>query len=130
MRVEIAKTLPRGTGRLTIAFLGETSDPAASVNVSVRQHLREACRTAGFRGREKEVAGTRTESGSWTLVGLGHLPLPQGKLRRVVRQSIRAALRGGRRDLTLVFDVGIPDATLRMLVREVSQADYFFDRYK
>src|SRR5262249_49752347 len=39
-------------------------------------------------------------------------------------------LRGGRRDLTLVFDVGIPDATLRMLVREVSQADYFFDRYK
>jgi leucyl aminopeptidase len=85
---------------------------------------------AGFRGREKEIAGTRTLSGSWTLVGLGRPPIPAGKLRRAVRQSIRAALRGGRDALTLVFGEGIAPESMRMLLREIAQADYFFERYK
>jgi len=85
---------------------------------------------AGFRGREKEVSGTRTGSGTWTLVGLGRPPLPKGKLRRAVRHSIRMALRSGREALTLVFGDGISEGTMRMLVHDIAQADYFFDRYK
>jgi leucyl aminopeptidase len=130
MRVEVRDTLPRSRGRLTIAFLPEGSDPAAAAAASVRRALREACRSAGFRGREKEIAGTRTPSGAWTLVGLGRPPVSAGKLRRAVRQAIRSALRGGREELTLVFGEGIAPESLRMLVREIAQADYFFERYK
>jgi len=130
MRVEVRDTLPRSRGRLTIAFLPEGSDPAAAAAASVRRVLREACRLAGFRGREKEIAGTRTSSGAWTLVGLGRPPISAGKLRRAVRQAIRVALRGGRDELTLVFGEGIAPESLRMLVREIAQADYFFERYK
>ncbi|HTD53083.1 MAG TPA: M17 family peptidase N-terminal domain-containing protein, partial [Thermoanaerobaculia bacterium] len=128
--MEVRDTLPRSHGRLTIAFLPEGTDPAASAAASARPALREACRMAGFRGREKEVAGTRTPSGAFALVGLGRPPYPAGKMRRAVRHSIRAALLGGRDALTLVFGEGISPESLRMLVREIAQADYSFERYK
>ncbi len=130
MRVKVQGSKPPVRGRVAIGFFHESSDPSESAPPAVKDSLRQACRAAAFGGREKEVVGTLTGAGGWTLVGLGKSPATPGKLRGAVRQAVRAALRSGRSRLTLAFGEGVSEGALRMLVREIAQADYFFDRYK
>ena len=127
MQVEIVDAPPRGRN-LSVAFLHEGRDPAARAAASVRRPLREACRASGFRGREKESTGS--SASGWALVGLGKSPAPLSTLRRVLRRSVRDALKHGSGRLVLAFDAGVSERNLRVLVREAAQADYRFDRYK
>ena len=127
MQVEILRALPRRRS-LSIAFLHEARDPAAQAPRAVREELREACRATGFRGREKEVAGSA--SGGWALIGLGKAPAAIPVLRRALRRAARDAAKRARGDLLLVFDAGTAERELRAAVREAAQLDYRFDRYK
>lgn len=92
--------------------------------------MREACRAVGFQGKEKEIAGVLTSGGGWVLVGLGKAPAPIGRLRRALRRAVRHALRGSSRRLLLAFGQGIGEQALRVLLRQLAQADYAFERYK
>jgi leucyl aminopeptidase len=130
MRVKIQEARPATRGRLAVAFLHEAAEPSAAAPLAVREAIRRASRAAGFRGREKEVAAALAGAGGWMLVGLGKAPAVAGKLRRAVRHAVRAALRVGHRELTLAFGDGISRSSMRMLIREIAQADYSFDRYK
>ncbi len=130
MRVHVRASRPAARGRTAIGFFHESADPSGDAPRAVRDEIRKACRAGGFRGRDKETVGALTAAGGWTLVGLGKSPATPGKLRHAVRQSIRAALRSGRNAFTLAFGEGISEGSMRMLLREVAQADYFFDRYK
>ncbi len=127
MYVEIVEAPPRGRN-LSVAFLHEGRDPGARAAGSVREALREVCRASGFRGREKESAGSA--SAGWALVGVGKAPASLATLRRALRRSVRDALRHGPGRLLLAFDSGVGERELRALVREAAQADYRFDRYK
>ena len=130
MRIQVRKNRPAARGRTAIGFFHESRDPSGDAPRPIRGEIRQAVRAGGFRGRDKETTGTLTGSGGWTLVGLGKIPATPGKLRRAVRQSIRAALRAGRSRFTLAFGAGISEESMRMLLREIAQADYLFDRYK
>ena len=129
MRLDIRDTPPRGK-RLSIAFLHEGGDPSSGAPESVRDTVREACRAAGFRGRDKESAGALTAGGGWLLVGLGKETAPFGKLRRALRQTLRGALEHAPRRFLFALGRGIGDRRARAIVRELAQADYRFDRYK
>jgi leucyl aminopeptidase len=127
MQVEIARSLPRRRS-LSIAFLHEARDPAAQAPEAAREELRAVCRATGFRGREKEVAGSA--AGGWALVGLGKAPASIPSIRRALRRAARDAMRRGKGDLFLAFGAGTDERTLRAAVREAAQLDYRFDRYK
>ncbi len=92
--------------------------------------MQEACRAAGFQGKEKETSGALTSGGGWVLVGLGKAPASLWKLRRALRRAVRQAMRGSHRRLVLAFGGGTTERTLRVLLRQLAQADYVFDRYK
>jgi len=130
MRVQVRGSRPAARGRTAIGFFHESKDPSRDAPRAVRDGIRQACRAGAFLGRDKETVGTLAGGGGWTLVGLGRPPATPGRLRRAVRQSIRAALRAGRNRFTLAFGEGVSEPAMRMLLREVAQADYFFDRYK
>ena len=132
MRLEVRNTAPAPRGKsLRIAFLHEAADPSAGAPAAVRAQVREACRASGFRGREKETAGTLTAGGGgWVLVGLGPAGTPLGKVRRALRQALRDALRQPGRGLLLAFGQGLGAGEMRALLREVAQGDYRFRRYK
>jgi leucyl aminopeptidase len=130
MELEVSDRPPRSPRRLGLAFLFESGNPAGGAPRSVRASIAEACRAVSFLGREKEVAGAVTRGGGWTLVGLGGKPALLGKLRRALRRSLHDALRRSHRHLLVAFGEGIGPRALRMLLRELAQADYRFDRYK
>lgn len=128
MQIEIVGKKPRGRFRGVI-FLHEANDPSAGAPESLRAEIARACRATGFRGKEKEVAGSLQEGG-WSLVGLGRAPASIATLRRAIRRAVRDASKhaGGR--LLLAFDARLSSREARAVVREASQADYRFERYK
>ncbi len=129
MKVEITESVPRGRFQ-SIAFLHEAKDPAARAPECVREALAAACRASGFRGRDREVAGARTEKGGWVLVGLGRGPATVPTLRRALRRAVRDAGKHDPDRLLLAFDNGVDARVMRILIREAAQADYQFEQYK
>jgi leucyl aminopeptidase len=127
MQVEILRSLPRRRS-LSLAFLHEGRDPAARAPEAVRAELQAACKSTGFRGREKEVAGSA--AGGWALVGLGKAPAAIPVIRRALRRAARDAAKKSKGELLLVFDALTGGRELRAAVREAAQLDYRFDRYK
>src|SRR5215470_5360937 len=103
MKLEVASSPARGAWSRRIAFLHEAADPGKGGPAAVRAELSRACRSAGFRGLERETAG----EGGWTLVGLGPAPTPLSKLRRVVRRSLKDALRHAAGRVLVAFDAGV-----------------------
>ncbi|HSS44136.1 MAG TPA: leucyl aminopeptidase [Thermoanaerobaculia bacterium] len=130
MELEVADRPPRSPRHLGLAFLFESRNPGDGAPRSVRTSVTEACRAVSFRGREREVAGAVTPRGGWTLVGLGGKPPLLGKLRRALRRNLRDAIRRSPRHLLVAFGEGIGPRAMRLLLRELAQADYRFDRYK
>lgn len=130
MQLEVRDRPPRSPRHFGLAFFFESRNPDAGAPRSVRASIAEACRAVSFRGREKEVAGAVTPRGGWTLVGLGGKPALLGKLRRAVRRALHDAIRRSHRHLLVAFGAGIGPRAMRMLLRELAQADYRFDRYK
>ena len=102
------------------------ADPWKGAPAAVRAELREACRAAGFGGRDKEVSGDK----GWTLVGLGKAPIAFPKLRRLVRRAIRDAARHKKGRVLAAFDRGVDAAAFRALLPQLAAADYAFERYK
>ena len=129
MQIMIAGKPPRGRFH-RIAFLHEAKDPSAAAPAPLRRELARACRSTGFRGREKEVAGALSREGGWVLVGLGKPPASVSTLRRAIRRAVRDAAKHGAGRLMLVFDERLPERQARSAVREIAQSDYRFDRYK
>jgi len=141
MRVEIVGDPPRGTYR-GVAFLLEGKEgkggregkggASAGAPDSIRGEIARACKATGFRGREKEVAGALQDDGGWTLVGLGRSPASIATIRRALRRAVRDASRRGNESgrLLLAFDRRLGEREVRAIVREASQVDYRFDRYK
>ena len=129
MRLQVRDAPPPGKS-LSIAFLHEAADPSSGAPDSVRAAVGNACRAAGFRGREKESSGALTVRGGWLLVGLGKPSAPFGKLRRALRRTLRAALQQSPRRLLFALGRGIGERRVRAILRELAQADYRFDRYK
>ena len=130
MRLEVRDSAPKSLRDLRVAFLHQGADPSAGAPAAVRGELREACRAASFRGRNKEIAGALTSRGGWVLVGLGPAGRPLGDLRRALRRALRDALRLPGRGLLLAFGEGIGAPAMRALIREIAQGDYRFHRYK
>src|SRR5262249_28827607 len=131
MRLTIQDQSPSPTGRrLSVAFLHEGKDPAASAPPAVREELRQACRASGFGGRDKEVAGALTERGGWVLVGLDPAGTPPGEVRRALRRAIKDGRRQAGRALRRAFGDGIAPARMRAVLREIAQGDSRFQRYK
>ena len=130
MDIRVSTSPGRRTGRLRIAFLHESTDPAAGLAEPFREAVRAACRQTGFRGRWRETAGAGSGDDSWMLVGLGRAPASLARLRRAVRSSVRDRLRFSPGRLVLAFGGGLPEGTLRALLPFLAQADYTFERYK
>lgn len=129
MKVEISESVPRGRFQ-SIAFLHEGRHPASRAPGSIREELAAACRATGFRGRDREVAGARSEKGGWVLVGLGAASASVPTLRRALRRAVRDAGRHAPGRLLLAFDDGVDARAMRILVREAAQSDYRFEQYK
>jgi leucyl aminopeptidase len=123
MRIQLTQTSPKSASA-RIALLHEGRDPAAGVRATVRGALRQAVRSARFRGEDKELAN----SGGWTLVGLGKAPASPGRLRAALRRGLKDARKARR--ITIVFDGGVSAEALRALLPQIAAADYRFDRYK
>ena len=125
MRVRLSDTLPGAASRC-IAFLHEGRDPSATAPAALRARLRPAVKAAGFRGKAGEIA----EEGGWTLCGLGRGPAPALRLRSILRQAVKRALRQPHRTVALCFDKGVSEPAFRALLAHIALADYAFDRYK
>ena len=130
MQIDVASSLPRGSGLRRVAFLHEAADPSAGSPPGVRAELTQACRSAGFRGKEKEIASVAGKDGGWVLVGLGRAPSSIGRLRRAVRRTAKEALRPGTSRIAFVFGKGLEDAEIRCLLPQLAALDYRFDRYR
>ncbi len=123
MRIHLTEASPGGaTAR--VALLHEGRDPAAGVRASIRGALRQAVRSARFRGEDKEVA----TSGPWTLVGLGRAPASAGRLRAALRRALKDVRKARR--TAIVLDAGLTAEALRGLLPQIAAADYRFERYK
>ncbi|HEY4229185.1 MAG TPA: leucyl aminopeptidase, partial [Thermoanaerobaculia bacterium] len=123
MRIHLTEASPKGaTAR--VALLHEGRDPAAGVRASVRGALRQAVRSARFRGDDKEVA----TSGDWTLIGLGRAPASAGRLRAALRRALKDVRKARR--TAVVLDSGLTADVLRGLLPQIAAADYRFERYK
>jgi leucyl aminopeptidase len=127
MRVEIVRTPGKPRGQ-RLALLHERRDPGTDAPGSIRSELSSQARASGFRGREKETAGSAV--GGWGLIGLGKAPATIPTLRRAVKKAMRDAFRHGRGPVLLALDGGIGEREARAVVREVALSDYRFDRYK
>ncbi|MCA1580343.1 MAG: leucyl aminopeptidase [Acidobacteria bacterium] len=125
MEIDIATEPPRGRS-FSIALLHQGREPWARAPESVRTALRDACRGAGFRGREKETAF----GAGWSLVGLGKTSASLGTVRRALRRALRDALRHSESRIVLALDGGLDLPRVRSVIREAAQGDYRFDRYK
>ncbi len=125
MEIDIATEPPRGRS-FSIALLHESREPWAGAPESARAALRDACRGAGFRGREKETAS----GAGWSLVGLGKAPASLGTVRRALRRALRDAFRHSAGRIVLALDGGLDLPRVRSVIREAAQGDYRFDRYK
>ncbi len=123
MRIRLTQASPGGASA-RIALLHEGRDPAAGVRASARGALRQAVRSARFRGEDKEVVS----SGDWTLVGLGKAPASAGRLRLALRKALKDSRKARR--TAIVFDEGVSAETLRGLLPQIATADYRFERYK
>jgi leucyl aminopeptidase len=128
MQLEVSASLPRGAAR-RVAFLPEASDPAAGVPAAVRAVLARACRSAGFRGKDKEIATVAARDGTWILVGLGKNPVGAGRLRRAVRHAAKEALRPGASKVSFVFG-SVGEERLGAVLPQLSSLDYRFERYR
>ena len=123
MRIHLTEASPKGaTAR--VALLHEGRDPAAGVRASVRGALRQAVRSARFRGGDKEAA----TSGAWTLVGLGAAPASPGRLRAALRRALKDVRKARR--TAVVLDSGLTAEAVRALLPQIAAADYRFERYK
>ena len=113
-----------------VALLPESADPAAGAPDAVRAALARACRTAGFRGKEKEIASASDGANAWTLAGLGKTPLSHGRLRRALRRAAKEALRPGGTVVAFVFGKGVGEPELRGILPQLAGLDYRFDVYR
>jgi leucyl aminopeptidase len=129
MHLEVSASLPRGAGARRVAFLPESSDPTAGLPAAVRSNLARACRSAGFRGKDKEIATVAARDGTWILVGLGKNPVGAGRLRRAVRRAAKEALRPGASKVSFVFG-GVGVDRLIGVLSQLSSLDYRFERYR
>jgi len=130
MRLRLTESAPRVAGLRRIALLHEGRDPSAAIPEALRAGLRQAVRSSGFRGREREVvSGAAASGGVWTLYGLGRAPAPLSRVASVLRKAAREALRSSKR-LLIAFDAGISPAAFRALLPQIALSDYRFDRYK
>jgi leucyl aminopeptidase len=130
MQIDVTSALPRGAAIRRVAFLHEAPDPAAGSPPSERADLTQACRSARFRGKEKEVSTAPGKDGGWILVGLGKAPSSIGRLRRAVRRAAQEALRPGASRIAFVFGKGLEDSEIRCMLPQLAALDYRFDRYR
>jgi len=130
MQLDISNSLPRGAGIRRVALLMETGGPAAGAPASAGAALARACRSAGFRGKEKEIAIAAAKDGTWILVGLGKAPATTGRLRRALRRAAREALRPGAKRVAFVFDRRVGEAEVRSMFPQIAGLDYRFERYR
>jgi leucyl aminopeptidase len=130
MQIDVASTLPRGAAVRRVAFLHEASDPAAGSPASVGTQLSQASRSAGFRGKEGEVATVPDRDGGWVLVGLGKAPTSIGRWRRAVRRAAKETLRPGASRIAFLVGKGVDDAQIRCVLPHLASLDYRFDRYR
>ena len=130
MRIEITRSVPRSTSFWRVAFLSEGRDPGQGVPAPLAASLRDAAKSAGFRGRDRETAGAAGRDGSWLLVGLGRAPAPLARLRRALRRAVGESASRSKSRLLLVFGAGIDQATMTALLPHLALADYAFERYK
>jgi leucyl aminopeptidase len=130
VRVEVTKAVRRSTSFWRVAFLSEGRDPALGVPDSLAASIREAAKSAGFRGRDREMAGAAGKDGAWLLVGLGRAPAPLARLRRALRRAVGESASRSKSRLLLVFGAGIDQATMTALLPHLALADYAFERYK
>ena len=130
MRIEITKAVPRSTAFWRVAFLSEGRDPGLGVPDPLARSIREAAKSAGFRGRDREMAAAAGSDGAWLLVGLGRAPAPLARLRRALRRAVGESAARSRSRLLLAFGAGIDEATMTALLPHLALADYAFERYK
>ena len=129
MQLDVTSSLPRGAAR-KVAFLLESSDPAAGAPREVRAALARACRAAGFRGTEKETVSSDAP---------GRAVDPRGP-RRVSRFRWPASpRRPARRPRSGPSGTGGAPLPLRKGARgtgdpsvlpQLAALDYRFDRYR
>jgi leucyl aminopeptidase len=130
MRVEVTRSVPRPASFWRVAFLSEGRDPGVGLPEPLSKSIREAAKSAGFRGRDREMAGAAGRDGAWLLVGLGRAPAPLARLRRALRRAVGESAARSRSRLLLVFGDGIDQATMTALLPHLALADYAFERYK
>jgi leucyl aminopeptidase len=130
MRIEITRSVPRSTSFWRVAFLSEGRDLGLGVPDPLADSIREAAKSAGFRGRDRETVGAAGRDGAWLLVGLGRAPASLARLRRALRRAVKESASRSRSRLLLVFGAGIDRATMTALLPHLALADYAFERYK
>lgn len=130
MRLQIAKSVPRGASLWRVAFLHEGSDAGRGVPRPLADSIRDAARRSGFRGKDRETAATAGRDGAWLLVGLGRAPSSLARLRRALRRAVGESASRSRSRLLLVFGAGTSEATLSAMLPHLALADYAFERYK
>lgn len=130
MHIEITKSVPRSASFWRVAFLSEGRDLGLGVPVPLADSIREAARSAGFRGRDRETAGAAGRDGAWLLVGLGRAPASLARLRRALRRAVGESASRSRSRLLLVFGAGVDQNTMTALLPHLALADYAFERYK
>ena len=130
VRLQIAKSVPRGASLWRVAFLHEGGDPGRGVPAPLADSIRDAARRSGFRGKDRETAATAGRDGALLLVGLGRAPSSLARLRRALRRAVQESASRSRSRLLLVFGAGTSEATLRAMLPHLALADYAFERYK
>ncbi len=130
MQLDISSSVPRGAGIRRVALLMETGGPAAGALPAAGAALARACRSAGFRGKEKEITIAAGKDGPWILVGLGKAPATPGRLRRALRRAAREALRPGANRVAFLFDRRVGEAEVRSMLPQIAGLDYRFERYR
>lgn len=130
MQIEVTKSVPRSTSFWRVAFLSESRDLGLGVSPSLADSIREAAKSAGFRGRDRETAGAAGRDGAWLLVGLGRAPASLARLRRALRRAVGETASRSSSRLLLVFGAGIDERTMAALLPHLALADYAFERYK
>jgi leucyl aminopeptidase len=128
--LKIVPTVTRSASLWRVAFLHEGRDPGRGVPAPLADSIRVAARRSGFRGRDRETAGTAADNGTWLLVGLGRAPASLARLRRALRRAIGENASRSRSRLLLAFGAGTGEKTLRALLPHLALADYSFERYK
>ncbi len=130
MQLKVVPTVSRSASLWRVAFVHEGRDPGRGFPPSLAASVREAAKSSGFRGRDREIAGAAAGDGSWLLVGLGREPASLARLRRALRRSVGESASRSRSRLLLAFGAGVDEKTLRALLPHLVLADYAFERYK